>query len=358
MDTKSITIDPQLFAINSNKKSRSRKNTNINKNLNIPIKNTDIYNLITNRLKKRQTQDIIIPINDPLKQSPDPLINIKNDIEYVQNMLDEVKNKKTTSHNKTKKAFSYSVDNEIPWGNMKNGQKQCFREWKRTSSASDIQCNNSPLRQSVIQFSQQPVHQHLQHQPVHQPIQQPVQQPVQQLLQQPIHQPVHQPVHQLIQQTVQQEPIEPIIIKNPIPTPSTYIQTSSKIHNHNPYTSNRIQSELHKQNIPIKINKKIKKTIHNKYKLGKSNHSKNTRVGILLKNPSTRKNIIDECKKLKAEDISEIKSYLRKRGFIKEGSIAPSNVIRELYCSLKTTGDVQNMNKEYTIDDLQLGDKN
>ncbi len=80
MDTKSITIDPQLFAINSNKKSRSRKNPNINKNLNIPIKNTDIYNLITNRLKKRQTQDINIPINDPLKQSHDPLINIKNDI--------------------------------------------------------------------------------------------------------------------------------------------------------------------------------------------------------------------------------------------------------------------------------------
>ena len=108
--------------------------------------------------------------------------------------------------------------------------------------------------------------------------------------------------------------------------------------------------------IPVKINKKIKKTIHNKYKLGKQKNRQIPRVGILLKTPNTRKTIIEECKKLKSEDISQIKTYLRKRGFIKEGSIAPPNVIRELYCSLKTTGDVKNTNKEYTMDDLHSAD--
>ena len=118
MDTKSISIDPQLFAMSSNKKSRSRKNTPSQKSHNIPIKNTDIYNLITTRLKSRKNQQTSTPIQNHLKQSHDPIINIKNDIEYVQNMLDEAKHKKSSMNNKTKKVFSYSVDNEVPWGNM------------------------------------------------------------------------------------------------------------------------------------------------------------------------------------------------------------------------------------------------
>ena len=344
MSTKSINIDPNIFNINSNKKSR--KNNSYKKTqLNIPIKNTDIYTLITNRLKNKQKQEEPNSPN-PYKQTSDPIINIKNDIEYVQKMLHDTKLKKNI-HTKTRKPFSYNVDNEVPWGNMKNGMKKTFREWKKSSQPTHHQLKPSPS----IQFSSTlvqplPIHQPPPIQPP--PIQPPPIQPP------PIHQPpVQMPIQPPVQMPIQPQPIQPAPIQMPI--------------HQQPIQPSPIQMPIHPQPIqvkelspppliPIKVNKKIKKTIHNKYKLGKQKNKQMPRVGILLKNPNSRKTIIEECKKLKSEDISQIKSYLRKRGFIKEGSIAPSNVIREIYCSLKTTGDVKNTNKEYTMDDLHSVD--
>jgi hypothetical protein len=336
MSTKSINIDPNILNINGNKKTRKNNTTKKNQ-LNIPIKNTDIYTLITNRLKNKNSQDDPNS-NNPFKQTKDPIINIKNDIDYVQQMLQHTKSKKNIN-NKIRKPFSYNVDGEVPWGNMKNGLKKTFREWKKTSqtihqpnkTSSTIQFS-SDLIQPLVQNPIQPSIQS-QIQPSIQPLIQPQIQPSIQPLIQPLMQPSIQP---LIQPSIQppMKPIKPLIQE--------------------PILTNELNQN---QMVPVKINKKIKKTIHNKYKLGKQKNRQIPRVGILLKTPNTRKTIIEECKKLKSEDISQIKTYLRKRGFIREGSIAPPNVIRELYCSLKTTGEVKNTNKEYTMDDLHSADK-
>jgi len=321
MSTKSINIDPNILNMNGNKKSRKNNTTKKNQ-LNIPIKNTDIYTLITNRLKNKKSQDDSI-INDPFKQTADPIINIKNDIEYVQQMLQNTKSKKTIN-NKTRRSFSYNVDNEVPWGNMKNGLKKTFREWKKSSHPVP-QINKTS---SSIQFSTN-------------------------LLPSPVSSPNHQQ-----DKKINKPPLPPQQISLPLPPQqiSLPIPIIPQSFNYQPPEIIQKQELTHTPMIPVKINKKIKKTIHNKYKLGKQKNRQIPRVGILLKTPNTRKTIIEECKKLKSEDISQIKTYLRKRGFIKEGSIAPPNVIRELYCSLKTTGDVKNTNKEYTMDDLHSAD--
>lgn len=332
MSTKSINIDPNILNMNGNKKSRKNNTTKKNQ-LNIPIKNTDIYTLITNRLKNKKSQDDSTT-NDPFKQTKDPIINIKNDIEYVQQMLQNTKSKKNI-HNKTRKSFSYNVDSEVPWGNMKNGLKKTFREWKKTSNPVP-QINKTS---STIQFSPNLLPS---------PIPSPVSSPIQQHRQIP-------PPPQVYQQQlpVLQMPLPPPIYPQQSLLPVPIISQS---YNYQPQEIIQKQELSSIQLVPVKINKKIKKTIHNKYKLGKQKNRQIPRVGILLKTPNTRKTIIEECKKLKSEDISQIKTYLRKRGFIKEGSIAPPNVIRELYCSLKTTGDVKNTNKEYTMDDLHSAD--
>jgi len=308
--------------MNGNKKSRKNNTTKKNQ-LNIPIKNTDIYTLITNRLKNKKSQDDS-NINDPFKQTSDPIINIKNDIEYVQQMLQNTKSKKSMN-NKTRKPFSYNVDTEVPWGNMKNGLKKTFREWKKSSQP----VSSINKTSSTIHFSTN-------------------------LLPSPIPSPISSPI--------QQQPRQ--LNKSPLPPPPVYYPQQSSLpipvipqsFNYQPPEILQKQELTNTPMIPVKINKKIKKTIHNKYKLGKQKNRQIPRVGILLKTPNTRKTIIEECKKLKSEDISQIKTYLRKRGFIKEGSIAPPNVLRELYCSLKTTGDVKNTNKEYTMDDLHSAD--
>ena len=335
MSTKSINIDPNILNMNGNKKSR-RNNTTKKNQLNIPIKNTDIYTLITNRLKNKKSQDDST-INDPFKQTADPIINIKNDIEYVQQMLQNTKSKKNMN-NKTRKPFSYNVDSEVPWGNMKNGLKKTFREWKKSSQP----VSSINKTSSTIQFSTNPLPS-----PIPSPISSPIQQQPKQLNKSPLPPP---PVYYPQQSPLPPPPpIYPQQSQLPIPViPQSF--------NYQPPEILQKQELIHTPMIPVKINKKIKKTIHNKYKLGKQKNRQIPRVGILLKTPNTRKTIIEECKKLKSEDISQIKTYLRKRGFIKEGSIAPPNVIRELYCSLKTTGDVKNTNKEYTMDDLHSAD--
>ena len=223
---------------------------------------------------------------------------------------------------------------------------------KRTTTPNVPQTNKSL---STIQFSS-----NLTPSPIPSPISSPISSPIPSPIPSPTPSPISSPISSPIQQYHKQLPKPPIfypqVIQSqehppsiPIITPQPYIYQPLE-----PIQNQELQP---RQMVPVKINKKIKKTIHNKYKLGKQKNKQIPRVGILLKTPNTRKTIIEECKKLKSEDISQIKSYLRKRGFIKEGSIAPSNVIRELYCSLKTTGDVKNSNKEYTMDDLHSVDK-
>jgi len=87
------------------------------------------------------------------------------------------------------------------------------------------------------------------------------------------------------------------------------------------------------------IDKNIKTT---KYTLGK----KGKRVGVLIKNNITRKNIKEDLSKLKKNSIIEIKNYLRKHNLIKVGSNAPNDVLREIYEQSIMAGDIHNINDQ------------
>ena len=98
-----------------------------------------------------------------------------------------------------------------------------------------------------------------------------------------------------------------------------------------------------------KINKKItttKKTIKI-YKLGKNKKTNN--IGVLIKSKKTRKNIKKEVDTLKQKSVSEIKIYLKKHNIIKIGSMAPENVLRQLYEDSKLAGDIYNNSSENLI---------
>uniref|UniRef100_A0A6C0FAI1 Uncharacterized protein n=1 Tax=viral metagenome TaxID=1070528 RepID=A0A6C0FAI1_9ZZZZ len=86
----------------------------------------------------------------------------------------------------------------------------------------------------------------------------------------------------------------------------------------------------------------IKRTIKKKYTVGKSRVKR--QVSVLVKNLHTRKKIVDAKKELKQTPISEIKKYLKAHGFIKSGSVAPNNVLREIFESSMMSGDVTNLN--------------
>jgi hypothetical protein len=94
----------------------------------------------------------------------------------------------------------------------------------------------------------------------------------------------------------------------------------------------------------------IKRTIKKKYTLGKSNIKK--KVGILIKNINTRKQITDSYKDLKTHDITDIKKYLRNRGLLRIGNTTPHDILRKIYESSILTGDVTNNNKDIILHNL------
>jgi hypothetical protein len=88
----------------------------------------------------------------------------------------------------------------------------------------------------------------------------------------------------------------------------------------------------------------IQKTIRRKFRLGKSDSLR--KVGVLIKNKQTRKNIINTQKELKKTNIADVRKYLRQHCIIKVGSTCPADILRKTFEAAILTGEVSNINKE------------
>jgi hypothetical protein len=134
------------------------------------------------------------------------------------------------------------------------------------------------------------------------------------------------------------------------------INTNTNI-NTNTDTDNILDREKKLNELKNKFSKEkekekifIKRTIKRKYTLGKSNIKK--KVGILIKNINTRKQVTDSYKELKTHEISDVKTYLRNRGLIRIGNTTPHDVLRKIYESSILSGDVTNNNKDILLHNL------
>lgn len=99
-----------------------------------------------------------------------------------------------------------------------------------------------------------------------------------------------------------------------------------------------------------------KKTIKRKFTLGKSNVYR--KVGILVGNKQSRKNVIEAQKELKRTSMSDIKKYLKHHGLIKVGTTATNDVLRKMYESAIMAGEITNINKDILLHNFINDDTN
>jgi hypothetical protein len=97
---------------------------------------------------------------------------------------------------------------------------------------------------------------------------------------------------------------------------------------------------------------KRKKTVRRKLHTGKIND----RVSILIPNKTIRNRFHNLSQKMHQTSIQEIKKYLLKRGFIKVGTSAPSEILRKMYEDLHMLGgEIQNLNGENIVYNFKAG---
>jgi len=149
-----------------------------------------------------------------------------------------------------------------------------------------------------------------------------------------------------------QKPLKPIAINTPAPIDKSKIsERENKLALAKSVIATHTQQPVTKPQPGPRI---IKRTINRKYTVGRKIGGR--KVSVLIKNLKTRRRIQEAKKELKKTETSEIKKYLKSHGLLKVGSVAPNNVLREMYESAMMGGDIHNINGKVALHNFNAAD--
>jgi hypothetical protein len=352
MSNKTISINPSLFNIKGTKTKKNKENKPkiplISPNV---LKNKLLKRIKEHKQKENQTQNQ--NQNQNQKEQKEPELNthfsdeFSESINYLQTLSTQKTKQKLKEELERKTIKNYNhiqpiinidlpeeliqpiqpiqptiiVNNDVPYGILKGGSKPTYKEWTRTQRNNIVTNPNSSL---IIEnnnlISQKTERENRLS-----------------LLKQKIKNKNNENNIFLTENL-----INPVPLINQIPTPVIDPSPSPVIPtlvNNNPTNGNVIATKHI-----------TKKTIKRKYTLGRSKLNK--RVGVLIKDRGTRKQILQAQKELKRKNINDIKSYLREHNLIKIGSSAPNDVLRKIYESSMLAGEITNLNAELLLDNF------
>lgn len=212
----------------------------------------------------------------------------------------------------------------VPYGVLKGGTKPCYREWMRTQR-NPVVTNPSA---SVLVGREQRLHQ---------------------LKEKIRHKEQTAPSVAVSSPSVQ--PPTSVPVSMPVSTPPSTQSNVAK----GGMASNALPQQHPTGGVVVATKYITKKTIKRKYTLGRSRIQK--KVGVLIKDRGTRKQVLSAQKDLKRKNIQDIKAYLREHNLVKVGSNAPNDVLRKMYESAMLSGEITNKNSDILLHNFSKEDK-
>lgn len=387
---KTIQINPELFKMPGNKSRKNREKKELT--LNPIVSPNNLKNKLLKRIKDHKTQEIKTKSSIPTASTNN---NSYTDefygaLDYLSDLSKKHKAteaKQRSLNTRTLKNYqsspntgislelppelqetksfipqsneifnvNYKVQDDVPYGCLKNGKKRTYREWMALTKPEkqdipDIVRPPTPPKKNVGVFLEGAT-----------PIEPVKNIDTQQTLsrEERLEQiknklkKIQDQESQMKQQSLDEfKQLEtkystPLMV-SPLEELPDFDQSESK--------SNEIEDmlkEREEKHENSKIKKYLKKTVKRKFTLGKSD--KLRRVSVLIKDRQTRKNIINTQKELKKTTMTDVKKYLRQHGIIKVGSICPADILRKTFESAVLTGEVTNTNKETLLHNFMSG---
>ena len=234
----------------------------------------------------------------------------------------------------------YMVDNQVPYGCLKGGQKPTFKAWNRTlrpppAGPSSLSIHNSPPVASPTTTTRETKMKELK--------------------------------EKMRRKQEYLESAQPLPYKASfVPNTNSTLKPNSPVNETptmpmNLALTEEIPVSIVTHSTPINVahsveetpsiqnggSKRIKKTIKRTYTLGKSKIHK--KVGVLIKDKTTRKRVLQAQRDIKRHGINDVKQYLRTHGLMKAGSSAPNDIVRKIYESAMLSGEVTNQDKDILL---------
>ncbi len=321
---KVISINPEFFKLNKHsgskknrkeKKDKSKRDSILSNSVNKSLKK-DLLNKIKQHQHKKNNEKAKEKLIKDNKQSEDN--NLQDSIDFLNDIAKKRKQKIEKKREKEKnreKNKTLKNSKEPKFGCLKNGKLPTFKQYNKTLKNNKNQeiTNKKP----PISFADTPVHT----------------------------ESFEQRQNKLTNIKAKFNNLKNNKNINDTKLPFPKFNTEIPVINvptSTPSVNNIIPTNEKKDK---KKRKRKMKTLKRKITLGK----KNNIVGVLIKNKKTRKNIKREVKNLEKKSISNIKKYLRKHNLIKIGSMAPDDVLRNIYESSYLAGDIYNKNPDMLI---------